>query len=59
MNNKSLQSRRRPVNAGTKPQLHPNAAFIKAAAILLTTEGYQQIKELADHMANPNNEASA
>lgn len=44
---------------GTKPNLHYNAAFRKAAQTLLTAECINQIEELASHLANPNRGAEA
>lgn len=53
--NKSQHPRRHsPEAQSARPKLHPNAAFIKTAEILLTPEGYQQIKELAEQLETPN-----
>ncbi len=43
----------------TKPRLSNHEAFIKAAEILLTEEGFNQIQELAEAFSNPTTGASA
>lgn len=42
-----------------KPRINPNEAFIRADEILLTAEGFQQIQELAEALANPTTGANA
>lgn len=59
MNAKTQAHRPRLAKPAAKAQLHPNLAFRRAAVILLTPETILQIEDLAEHLANHNQQGAA